>query len=747
MADPPSDSRGPASDAPAPSPDPSTTSACPTPHALRPRPPLPPRRSTNLGASSNNHHGSSASSPSPSSSPCLTTDPRSSSSQSLRPSSFGDHSSVASRRTLLVVYIHGFYGNDQSFRSFPAHVHSHLKTALAHSHVVHTKIYPRYKTYRLIEVARDNFSAWLEPHEGPTTDVILVGHSMGGILAGEVVLAPNRHPYSPRSSKHRIVGTISLDSPFLGLHPGIVVSGIASLFRPSPTPSPQSEDGAYPSQTAFSTTASTPPSIDSSQASQHSSAATDQPSILLPASPSPPSEPRDPLFNPPFFNDKAFQERPFHKRLARFVTKHSSEGIIGAARNHVLSHLEYGGCLADYPALHSRYNKLRALEDVDELAALREYQNDPSAEKPMPVRVRFVNYFTITTGRPKKPRSATPSPTDEVHSPIGTTLTTPAGQTDNSRRGTLRTEDSDGSTRASSDSNTTLKIPLDAPSTRESLLLLDPMPMEQVSSNDQPPRSRNQDEDHLQVSSTASDLPNGTIPASAQPEAAQHSQILSASHDHELDLPPIPDLPVQPTPPNLDSYPDKDTRRQAEKEAKKAQKAYDQAIKHRDKALRQRQQLLDKHRRRTEKEEARHAKQAAKDRAREVKQRHREISANAVRQEREHQQEENKEHGPGPPSPGDAHVDGPPKPPKPPKERKFCVLPRRVAEGSDHTWVRVFMEGVDEVGAHCGLFEPGPHYDRLVSDVGQRIVDWVQEDMSLAAVRRLAEGEDEGVGA
>jgi len=46
----------------------------------------------------------------------------------------------------------------------------------------------RQKMDKAIEVARDNFSAWLEPHESPTTDVILVGHSMGGLLAGEVVL-------------------------------------------------------------------------------------------------------------------------------------------------------------------------------------------------------------------------------------------------------------------------------------------------------------------------------------------------------------------------------------------------------------------------------------------------------------------------------------------------------------------------------------------------------------------------------
>lgn len=92
------------------------------------------------------------------------------------------------RRVLLIVYIHGFMGNNTSFQSFPAHVHSYLKDALAESHVIHSKVYPRYKTYKAIEVARDNFSKWLEPHESARTDTILVGHSMGGLLAADVAL-------------------------------------------------------------------------------------------------------------------------------------------------------------------------------------------------------------------------------------------------------------------------------------------------------------------------------------------------------------------------------------------------------------------------------------------------------------------------------------------------------------------------------------------------------------------------------
>jgi hypothetical protein len=83
-------------------------------------------------------------------------DPRSSSTHSLVPS----ESQRDGRRKLLLVYIHGFMGNELSFQSFPAHTHNLLTIALADTHFVHTKLYPRYKSRNSIQSARDDFSNW-----------------------------------------------------------------------------------------------------------------------------------------------------------------------------------------------------------------------------------------------------------------------------------------------------------------------------------------------------------------------------------------------------------------------------------------------------------------------------------------------------------------------------------------------------------------------------------------------------------
>lgn len=69
-------------------------------------------------------------------------------------------SAVDGRRKLLLVYIHGFMGAETSFQKFPVHVHNLVTKGLAESHVVYSKVYPRYKSRRAMNIARDDFSEW-----------------------------------------------------------------------------------------------------------------------------------------------------------------------------------------------------------------------------------------------------------------------------------------------------------------------------------------------------------------------------------------------------------------------------------------------------------------------------------------------------------------------------------------------------------------------------------------------------------
>ncbi|KAK3326528.1 hypothetical protein B0H66DRAFT_472660 [Apodospora peruviana] len=643
-------------------------------------------------------------------------DPRTSSTQSLAPS-LGEEEQ---RRTLLLIYIHGFMGNDSSFRSFPAHIHSYLKEALAETHVIHTKIYPRYKTYKAIDVARDNFSLWLEPHEAPTTDVVLIGHSMGGLLAADVALqqTPN-HPYGESPFRHRILGTISLDAPLLGLHPGIVVSGIASLFRPAATPQAVTQgdgrnDSFFNQQSVSSLTPD--PSIYSEVAPP---SGTSSPVPLTPSSSQSPSA-SDPLYNPPFFNDVSFVDRGWFRNIAHFAKKHKEENIVGAAAHHIMSHLEFGSCLADYPGLRSRYNRVRKLEDVDDLS--------PSVGAERPVRIRFVNYFTISTGPLEKPKSELPTELLRPGPPPVQQL--PGGSSE--RRSLDKHRESGASTPR-------ISIEDYSDSSSQPAFLEEIEPMPELDDVDEPtPIAPPHNNDTPQLSTITDGIADSSTPT------LESSSKEGSDDIADLQLPPIPDLPPPPQAPDLASYPDKDSRKQAEKEAKRVQKIYDQAVKNRDKAIKERQKLIEKRRRKTLKDVEKQAKSDNKKAAEEEKKKTTTKTAAGEEEQRElklHEKMEKvrletevKEQKANEKSNKKEEKDKDKKGKEKKKERKFCMLPGKVNGMRDKTWVQVYMEGVDEVGAHCGLFFPGPHYEKLVGDVGSRIVGWVQEDCSRRAI-------------
>lgn len=528
---------------------------------------------------------------------------------------------------------------------------------------------------------------------------------------------PNHDPHLHQAFKHRILGTISLDSPFLGLHPGIVVSGLSSLFQPAPktdkdsvaSPS-QSSLGADPSDLQYPLSAT--PSSSSIASSQL------------------PRRRTDPLYDEPFFNDAPFREKPFITRLWNFASKHKTEGIFNAIGNHLFSHLEFGGCMADYPELSSRYKRIRALEDVDEIKAVLD-GHPPEAHS----RVRFVNYYTLSPGRPKPPP---PAPAPEL---AAADSSLSALSLDEVNRG----DEKRGATEAGQlpkpdtlSATATSEKPLQETSKLDDV----DAASEYDTAGEEPPNYDDlEDDDHSSqdlghismqnldpepIMEDEEEATTTTLSAAAAPDDATtiHSAqgTLAESIPSELDLvpsPPEPEAPPETT--DFSQYTDKDARKQAEKEAKRRQKAYQQAVKDRSKAIREREKLLEKRRKKADKEAQRLEKETLKEMQALMRERDKAVEAATKAAAAEAQEGE------------EAAASATPQQAHKKKLRKFCSLPSKVDGAVDPTWIDVYMEDVDEVGAHCGLFEPGAHYDRLVGDMGSRVVAWVNEDMSTRA--------------
>jgi hypothetical protein len=379
-----------------------------------------------------------------------------------------------------------------------------------------------------------------------------------------------------------------------------------------------------------------------------------------------------------------------------------------------MSHLEFGGCLADYPGLKSRYAKIRELEDVDDLS-----EWDGTGYK-LPIRrVRFVNYWTASTGIPKKPRVPSGQMIDkDGHlKPIEVEMKD-MSLSDTSSRSVTPTPSI--SVEEYGDGVVTRRDVVEFPGRQPSPIKDQ---MQNLGENsgvheselDEPPEMRHIDSmpigDDEQLTT---DLAGSERPGSSDLSGGDFER-----RDSEPPLPPIPPMPEEPQPIDLTIYTDKDSRKIAEKEQKRLMKAYQQAVKDRESTIKDRKKLIEKRQKKARQEQEKHLKAHQKRRLRKEK-------------------EENIRQGTVNPPP----VDEMPKVEKPKRDKKFCMLPPEVNGRRDKCWVRIYMEGADEVGAHCGLFFPGPHYESLVGDVGARIEEWVKED---GARRVLLEGETKDI--
>lgn len=171
----------------------------------------------------------------------------------------------------------------------------------------------------------------------------MLGHSLGGILAADVVLLQqDGHP------KHRILGLVGFDVPFLGIHPRVIATGTMSLI-------PQKD------------------------AADEEKLAREQESLGL--EPAFKSAHFSPNFDPPFKNDVRLVDRGFLSGVLHFVNK-NTDHLSRSIFDRVVSPFKFAGCVNNYSELRRRYGHLMELE----------------AES-SPWRVRFVNYYTASTGR------------------------------------------------------------------------------------------------------------------------------------------------------------------------------------------------------------------------------------------------------------------------------------------------------------------------------------------------------------
>ncbi|CAI2184382.1 5902_t:CDS:2 [Funneliformis geosporum] len=140
--------------------------------------------------------------------------------------------SLSIKNNLLLVFIHGFKGDDETFLDFPKRLQHVLQETISNIKI-RSIVYPRYETRGELKEAVERFCLWLENEVLKLTGnvrVCLLGHSMGGILAADTILKYANQTVKT-TCKPNIIGLFAYDTPFYGVHPDVFSKAALKRFN------------------------------------------------------------------------------------------------------------------------------------------------------------------------------------------------------------------------------------------------------------------------------------------------------------------------------------------------------------------------------------------------------------------------------------------------------------------------------------------------------------------------------------
>ncbi|TRM61051.1 hypothetical protein BD626DRAFT_502537 [Schizophyllum amplum] len=584
-----------------------------------------------------------------------------------------------------LIYIHGFNGDETTFQSFPTDLQQHLNTVIPANatYRVQTSLYPTYKSVKPISTCTKNFLEWLNTQ--PPGYVILLAHSMGGLLAAEAVTHASNNPDKyPGARPSRIIGMISFDVPYLGMHPHVVITGLASLFA---------KDEGKETETSLNDQDPDVCFVDGRVTDDWESYKRNMPqrgsaaSIQMPTSPASPNllgptraemspfpPPRASSSSSSLYSSTSSPSSSFVERAGGFLASKADDPLVRWARKHrsdpvnagkawLIDHFQFGSCMFDPAGLTQRYRTLVAWNG------------------------QWVNYWTETVRKPpsyalsmsSSPSISTagsPSPSME-DSTTAASLTTGDPPADSlGKREEVVDNDLallDGRTAAlsldtlSKASPTDSSKPLDAP----------PSP---TSSNDSPFVTPCGSPGASTVQITDAPAVKSPSPDAALVNGSADSAIASDTAASDTAAAPTDTNPPRRRP----------TRAKEEQEREKEVKRLRKEKEAEQKALQAEQKKREAEEKKREAEEKKQQTEREKALTKEQK---------ALTKEQ--------------------------------KPRHFVVLPTGLGQilGGGERWESVPIAGVeDEVAAHCGLFIRGQNmdYDGLVARVGRKVMDWCE---------------------